>query len=391
MSEWSAPAELGALERRAWQVGGSAVAVSLGGAWLDLGRFLESYLVAWLLWVGVALGCMAILALHHLSRGAWGLMVRRVLEAAAQTLPLLGLLFLPVLLNLPALYSWARPEAAEDKLLVQKAPYLNEPFFIARAALFFLIWSLLAHLLVRWSRRQDIGLDEQSGLRLFRRMQLVSGPTLGIYALTATFASVDWIMSLDPHWYSSLFGIYFIGGHGVSALAFVVIVGLWLQRREPMSRALTPKHFHDYGKLLLAFVMLWAYFAVSQLLIIWSGNLAEETGWYLERVHGGWKYVTIALALFHFVLPFLLLLSRDLKRSAARLAGVAVLLLVMRWFDLYWQVAPVFHHGLSPHWLDLTLAVGLGGIWLGFLLRLLGRRPLLPENDPFLEEALGRA
>jgi hypothetical protein len=167
-------------------------------------------------------------------------------------------------------------------------------------------------------------------------------------------------MSLDPHWYSSLFGVYFLGGQAIAALAFVIPVALYLSRREPMSGAFKAVHFHDYGKLLLAFVMLWTYFALSQLLIIWSADLPEEITWYLERAQGGWKWISILLVLFHFLLPFLLLLSRDLKRNAQTLTRVAVLLLVMRWFDIYWLAAPSWQHGhLSFHWLDLATLVGV--------------------------------
>ena len=385
-SGWSPPADLAELERRAWMAGGAGLVLSALGALLDHAQFAQSYLVAWLLWTGVAFGCFAVMSLHHLSRGGWGLMIRRVLEAAAKTMPLMALLFVPVLLLLSDIYVWADPEAvAAEKYIAKKAGYLNPTFFTARFVGYFLILFGLAWLLCKLSLRQDATGDPS----LFRRMQRIAGPSLGIYVLVATLAAVDWIMSTDPLWYSSLFGVYFIGGHGVSAFAFVIPVALWLRGREPMSRAFTDRHFHDYGKLLFAFVMLWAYFAVSQLLIIWSGNLAEEVTWYVERVQGGWKLVGILLGVLHFALPFLLLLSRDLKRSARRLATVAVLLLVMRWVDLYWQVGPAFHHhGFAIHWLDLTTVVGLGGLWLATVFRLLGRHPLLPANDPYLAEAL---
>ncbi len=383
---YAPPEDLARLQSNAWLVGGAGAVLSLVGAWTDTARFLQSYLVAWLFLVGIALGCFGLMMLHHLSRGGWGLMIRRVLEAASRTLPFLGLAFLPVLLRLDHVYLWARPEAvAADELLAGKVAYLNQPFFIARTVFYFAVWSFFAWLLSRLSLRQDRTGDPA----LFRRMQALAGPAIGIYALTATFAAVDWIMSLDPHWFSSLFGIYFIGGHAVAAFAFVVPVALYLSAREPMSKLFRPIHFQDYGKLMLAFVMLWAYFALSQLLIIWSGNLTEEIGWYLERAHGGWKYVSIALALFHFALPFLLLLSRDLKRSSRRLAVVAAILLVMRWFDLYWQAAPVFSPGgLAFHWLDLATVVGLGGVWFALFVGQLRGRSLVPIHDPYLEEAL---
>jgi hypothetical protein len=220
-------------------------------------------------------------------------------------------------------------------------------------------------------------------------MKIVAAPGLAIYCVLATFASVDWLMSLDPHWYSSIFGVYFIVGQGLSALAFLIVMAVYLSQREPLNTAFKPLHFHDYGKLMLAFVMLWAYIALSQLLIIWSANLPEEVGWYLERSHGVWKYISILLALFHFLLPFVLLLSRDLKRDAKRLARVAVLVLVMRFVDLYWMAAPSFgHEGLSFHWLDLATVLGIGGVWFAVFIGELRRRPILPINDPYLEEAL---
>ncbi len=385
-SSWRAPAELGRLERRFWIIGGAGIVLSLLGALLDQAQAVQSYLVAWLLWTGVAFGSFAVMTLHHLSRGGWGLMVRRVLESAAKTLPLLAILFIPVLLGLPHIYRWADPEAvAASAKLQEKTHYLNVPFFTARFVAYFVVLGGLTWLICSRSLRQD----RTGEPRLARRMQNFAGPGLGIYVVISTLAAVDWIMSLDPLWYSTLFGIYFVGGHGVAAFAFVIPVALWLSRREPMSRALTQRHFHDYGKLLFAFVMLWAYFAVSQLLIIWSGNLAEEITWYVERIQGGWKIVGIVIAVLHFFLPFLLLLSRDLKRNAGRLAIVATLLLVMRWVDLYWQVGPAFHHdGFALHWLDLTTVVGLGGLWLATVFNLLGRHALIPVNDPNLEEAL---
>ncbi len=385
-SSWDAPAELGRLERRLWLVGGAGAALSILGAFFDRAQFVQSYLVSWLLWTGVAFGCFAVMALHHLSSGGWGLMIRRVLEAATRTIPLLGVVFIPIVLGLGHIYPWADPETiAAGRYVQQQTGYLQPSFFALRALGYFVILGGLGWLICRWSIRQD----RTGDAALYRKMRGLSGPSLGIYVLVVTLAAVDWIMSLDPLWYSSLFGVYFLGGQAVSAFAFVIPVALWLARREPMSRALTQRHFHDYGKLLFAFVMLWAYFAVSQLLIIWSGNLAEEVTWYLERVEGGWKFVGLLLAFLHFALPFLLLLSRDLKRDARRLAVVAILLLAMRWVDLYWQVGPAFHHdGFSLHWLDLATVAGLGGLWLATVLNLLGRHSLLPVHDPNLQEAL---
>lgn len=385
--DWQAPEALGAIQRWALLAAAVGIAGCVAGFFIDREQLLRSYLVGHLYWLGIALGCLAIGMLHHLSRGAWGLVVRRVLEAATRTLPALAVLFVPVLFGLSDLYVWARPDAvAADELLQHKQPYLNPGFFIGRTVFYFAAWILVAWLLNRMSLAQD----RTGEPRLARRMQVVSAPGLGLYALTATFASFDWLMSLDPHWYSTIYGVYFVGGHGLSAFAFLSVVALYLSRREPLSRALAPRHFHDYGKLMLAFVMLWAYFAFSQFLIIWSGNLPGEITFYLARLAGGWQWVGLALVVAHFALPFVLLLSRSLKRRGRTLAAVALLVLVMRWVDLHWQVAPVFAPGsITFHWLDPAAVLAVGGLWVALFARELGRRPLLPVNAPYLEEALG--
>ena len=383
---YAPPGQLAVFGRGAFVVGAAATAASLFGAFIDRGQFFRSYLVAFLYWLSIALGCSAIGMLHHLTRGGWGLMIRRVLEAASGTLPLVALFFVPLLFGLPDLYRWARPgEVRADALLRHQATYLNPPFFIARAALYFAIWCGFAWALGRLSARQDATGDPG----LPRRMQMIAAPGLVLYCLTATFASIDWLMSLDSRWFSTIYGVYFVGGHAVAGMAFAILVVLWLSARAPMSGAFRPIHFHDYGKLLLTFVVLWAYFAVSQLIIIWSGNLAEEITWYRGRLLGGWRGVSLALVLLHFALPFLLLLSREGKRNAGRLSAVAVLLLVMRWVDLHWLALP----SLSPdrpafHWLDAATAVALGGLWVGAFAGQLARRPLLPIRDPSLQEAL---
>ena len=388
-AEFAPPRDLAALERKAWIVGAVAALASLAGFFVDRGQFFRSYLVAWLFCLGIALGCYAIALLHQMSRGAWGVMIRRPLGAASRTFPFLLLGFAPIVLGLRELYSWALPDALDDPLIAHKSWWLNDQGFIVRGLIYFAIWMFFAWALNRMSRRQD----EIKSDKLFRRMQAVAAPALVLYVLTATAASVDWIMSLDPHWYSSLFGMMFVVGHGVAGFSFVILIALYLTRREPMSEHLRPRHFHDYGKLLLAFVMLWTYMQLSQLIIVWSGNLPEEVTFYINRTTGGWMYISLALVLLHFALPFALLLSRDLKRDARRLGLVAGLLLVMRWFDLYWLAAPAFahggeSHGLHLHWLDLTTVVGLGGLWFALYLRELGKRPLLPVFEPFLKEAL---
>ncbi|MGH9464520.1 MAG: hypothetical protein ACRD0X_02670 [Thermoanaerobaculia bacterium] len=383
------PAELAGLERRAWLAAAVGLAGAAGGFAVDRHHFFRAYLVAWLWVLGIALGCFAVALLHQLTRGAWGLMLRRSFGAATRTLPWLALLFVPVVLGLSDLYVWARPEAvAADPALQHKTWFLNRNGFILRAILYFAIWCAPMWLLNRLSLKQDARASD----RTFRAMQKIAAPALGLYCLTATLAAIDWLMSLDPHWYSSMYGLSFIGGHAVSAMAFGIVVAVYLAGREPMRELLQPRHFHDYGKLLLAFVMLWAYFQVSQLIIVWSGNLPEEVPYYLARTADGWRWLSLLLAVGHFGLPFLLLLSQDLKRDARRLVWVALLLLAMRWIDLYWQAAPALAHGEPasplPNWIDFSALLGVGGLWLALFLRQLARRPLLPSFEPYLKEAL---
>ena len=379
------PAGADRLQRTALITGAVALAVCVLGAFLSPDYFFRSWLVGWVYWVGVALGCLALSLLHHLTHGGWGIVLRRTMEAATRTLPGLLILGVPLLFGMQRLYPWARPEAANDHLLQAKEPYLNVPFYMVRFVLYFVIWGGLAFLLSRMSQRQDRGDDPG----ITRRMQIVSAPALAAYCLAVTFASVDWLMSLQPAWYSTIYGVYLMGSQGLSALAFLIAFGLWLSRREPMDRVLHPRLFHDYGKLMLAFVMLWAYFSFSQFLIIWSGNIPEEIHFYLERFHHGWGFVALALVIFHFALPFVLLLSRNLKRDAGRLVWVAGLMLVARWIDLLWQVEPSFERQTpAMYWMYLAAPIAIGGLWLAYFLRELRSRPMLPVNDPYLPEAL---
>jgi hypothetical protein len=385
---YSAPLEIEARRRPALLAGIVGLVVCALGFAFDREQFFRSYLVGYMFWLGVALGSMALAMVHHMSGGAWGMVVRRIFEASSRTLPLLAVLFLPIVLGMHELYPWTRAaHLAEDHVLQQKALYLNVPFFLIRALLYFAVWIALAAMLNRWSREQDEGDPAAT-----RKMQLMSGGGLVAYGLTITFASVDWVMSLNPHWYSTIFGFIFMGGQALAALAFTIAVAVLLSRRPPMNGVYNAGHFHDLGKLLLAFVMLWAYFAFSQYLIIYSGNLVEEIPYFTTRTMGGWQYVALLIIVFHFALPFALLLSRDLKRNATRLVTVAVGILVMRVVDLFFMVAPEFATaGFRLHWLDVAAPLAVGGIWLWLFLTQLSQRPLLPIRDPQLAEALESA
>jgi hypothetical protein len=350
---------------------------------------LQSYLIAYLFWIGVTVGSLALLMVQYLSGGAWGLVGRRVFEASTRNLPIMALLFIPIAIGLPTLYEWARPEAAADHILHEKAAYLNVPFFYVRAALYFVIWGVLAYLLNRWSHEQDQSAPRLPGPK-DGRLRVLSGPGLVLYVLTITFMSVDWIMSLEPHFTSTIFGILTLGGQGLSTLAFTILMLAWFGRARPLSSVIQPSHFHDFGKLMLAFVMLWAYFNVSQLIIIWSANLPEEIPWYLERLQGIWGPVAVVVLIGHFALPFSLLLSRDLKRKASTLSKVAIWVIVMRVVDLSWTIGPTFHGHSGPEmlWQHAGAVVAMGGIWLVFFARALAGRALVPAHDPYFKDAV---
>ncbi len=386
------PPRIDTLNRGALVAAGLGVLGCLVGLATNPDQFFRSYLFAFLFWVGIAVGSLGLGMIHHLTGGRWGMVIRRILEAASRTFPVLAVLFLPIALGLPRLYPWAQPATvAADEVLRHKSAYLNIPFFLARAAFFFAVWSLFAHVMSRWTRAIDEGADHESTSRHLRSL---SGGGLVAMALTITFASVDWAMSLSPHWFSTVYGMLFMVGEVLSALAFVVVLMAGFHDERPFSGLVRREEIHDLGKLLLAFVMLWAYLNLSQFLITWSANLAEEIPWYMKRLQGGWQFVGLALVLFHFALPFLLLLSRDLKRNATLLGTVAAVILFFRVIDLYWLVAPETSGGhgqlphLSVHWLDAAALVGVGGIWLFFFTRGLLSRALLPTGEPEIRELL---
>ncbi len=379
--------EVARLQRRALVVGLVGLAAAGLGAAIDTEQFFRSWLIGFLFCLGLALGSLALLMLQHLSGGQWGLVARRVFEASSRTLPVVALMFIPLLFGLDDLFRWARPgDVQGDPVLTAKAPYLNVRFFIARAVIYFLVWIACSSLLNRWSAQQDAGTASTPADSV--RFRAVSAPGLLAYVLTMTFASVDWIMSLDPHWYSTIFGLLTVAGQGLVSLAFTIAVLAMILPSGALGEWVGARHFHDLGKLLLAFVMLWAYLAFSQFLIIWSGNLPEEIPWYLERMRGGWGVLALLLVFGHFALPFALLLSRDLKRHAGLLSKVALVVIGMRLVDLIWLVAPTAdRHGFPVHWMDIAIPAGLIGAWLFVFARQLRSRAVLPVNDPYFKEA----
>jgi hypothetical protein len=400
-TNYAPPAEIKRYETLGFGIGligliGWVISLAVGGQLAD--NLFRSYLIGYVFWVGISIGCLGLLQIQYLTGAGWGLVIRRLLEAGAHTFWMMLVLFIPIIGGLGRLYEWVHPEQAEEEvrhIIEHKSPYLNPTFFTIRVLLYFAIWIGLSYFLRKWSKHQDDAADMSS----LQRSQNLSGPGFVIFALAVTFSAFDWVMSLDAAWFSTIFGLLTLAGQGVLTIAFLILVCTTLHQHKPMSSVLIPKHFHDLGKLQLTMVMVWAYFSFSQLLIIWAGNLPEEIPWYIERFTPKtiWWFVGLGLILFHFMMPFLLLLSRDLKRDARRLKFVAILLILMRFIDLMWVIAPEFEsrHSAGGHgsrWVFYTscalATIGLGGVWLGWFFVQLRKRALLPYNDPQLAEAL---
>jgi hypothetical protein len=375
-----APPGLRRARGRALAVGLAGAAACVVGAIVNPTQFFHSYLMAFMFWLGVSLGSLVVVMMQYLTGGAWSFIMRRPLEAASRVLPLLALLFVPILFGLHDLYPWTLPAVrAVDANIRAKALYLNVPFFVVRAIVYFAAWLTLAYLVNRWSREQDRTGDPG----LLRKLGRLSGPGLVVYAFTITFASIDWVMSLEPHWYSTIFGMIFMAGQGLSALAFATLVVVQLSNARPVSDLVRVTTMRDVGNMVLAFVMLWAYTSFSQLLLIWAANLPEEIPWYLHRLGPGWQWIALALAVFHFFVPFVLLLIRRSKRVLTTLRAVVITLLFMRLVDLFWMVGPETYQGrFVVSWQDFATTIAIGGLFVAVFTWQLASRPLLPLRDP---------
>ena len=376
--------------RRSLIIGVIAGGIAIAGAVFQPAVFFRGYLLSFMAWLGIALGSMAILMLRHLTKGGWGMIIRRILGAAMRTLPLLALLFIPLLFALPRLYPWARPLGdVPDKNLRQHLQnithsYLNAHGFIIRAIIYFAIWSTLIYLLTKWSKEQDRPpLRDNSA-----RFKVLSGPGIILYGFTISFAAIDWTMSLDPSWISTIYPLIILIGEVLSALCFAVVIERILFRYRPMSELLKPEYVHDHGKFMLTFIMVWAYFSFSQWLIIWAGNLPEEITWYTKRLGGGWGWIGLFLVLFHFAVPFAILLSRPFKRDVTKLVWLAMWLMLMRYLDLFWVIEPNFSKTITVTWADIIVPVAMGGLWLAYFCRNLASMPLVPAYDAFASEVL---
>ena len=368
------------VQRSVLFVGLLALVISLAGLFMDPAHFWQSYLFAFIFWSGLALGCLGIFFLHNVVGGNWGVAIRRLVESGVQTLPLILVFAIPLFFALGTLYKWTDAGyRAEHFATGHKAAYLNPTWFIIRTLLYFAIWLFSGLRILKMANEHDRTGDPA----LFRRIKARSAPALLVFVVTTTLAFIDWIMSLEPDWYSTIYGWMFTVGEVLLTFSFLVAVLVLLSKREPFASFLTRQHYHDIGNLMLAFTMLWAYMSFSQFLIIWAENLPDEIPWYVRRFSGGWGYIAWTIAIFHFFVPFFLLLLRFVKKNPTRLRTLAVWIIIMHILDVFWIVGPAFRQrGLEVYWTDLVALIGLGGVWLAFFIYNLKARPLLASRDP---------
>jgi len=360
----------------------ASVGLGLTAGWP---RFFQSYLVSFAFFLSLSVGALFFVMLQHLVRAGWSVVVRRLAESLAMNIPALAVAFLPILLALPMIYLWATPEGMANPLIAAKRGYLNTVFFIVRWVVFFGLWSLLAWFFWRNSTSQDLTGDVAHN----RRMEKLSAPAMVFFALTLNFAAFDLLMSLDPTWFSTIFGVYYFSGGIVGFFACLSLLTILLQRGGKLRGVVTDEHYHDLGKLVFGFTVFWAYIAFSQFMLIWYANIPEETNWFSHRVHGPWQGVAWLLLFGHFWIPFFYLLPRFVKRRPKLFGPMAAWVLLMCYVDLYWLVLPQSSPDRIPlHPMDVTLPIGMGGLWLALAAHRLGKRSLVPVRDPRLPESL---
>jgi hypothetical protein len=386
--DYRAPDSVARLQQRAFLVGGIALILALFGWRSSPDKFYQSYLMSYMLVLGFALGSLGLVMLQHLTSGHWGILIRRPAESATRTIPLLLLLFVPIYLGMKTLYfRWLDPaETAKAPLSAMQQRYLTSQNFLIRAAMYFGVLLLLMLIFNSWSRRQDVDREDRM---LRRRLKMLAGPGIILYVFVMSFAAIDWVMSISPHWASTIYGFLFVAGQLISSLSLMIAVVVMLASTEPFTSILKPRHLHDLAKLLFAFNMLWAYFGFSQLLIIWAGNQPEEITFFRSRLYGSWGVVAVIVLIFHFFVPFFVLLPQDVKRSTRWMPRIALWMIFMRLVDLFWLTRPEFSlGGVQFTWLDLVVPIALIGLWLGFFAWNLQREPLLPLGEPKLAEVI---
>lgn len=396
LDNYQAPADLNRWRTLALGVGGIALIAWAVGLFFNTEQALLSWLLGFIFWTGIAIGCLGVLMLQYLTGGAWGVVIRRVLEAGTRTLPVLVVLFIPLAIGVytRSFFEWTHL-TTEDHVMAQRGVFMTPWFWVVRSAIYFVLWGVMIQLLNKWSAQQDKTLTVEESRLVLEKASRFSGPTMVVYCLVVTFAAVDWMLELDSHWFSTIWGLLFVAGWALSCFCFVVAVMAYLSDKAPMDRVLGKRHFHDLGKLVLALVMVWAYFNFAQFLVIWAANIPEETGWLLTRMKGGWGYIGVGLILFHFAFPFLVLLQQDFKRRAKWIAMIAIFILIMRLVDMFYLIGPsnrvsgaMEQGAFFVSWMDIVAPIAVGGIWLWWFFGELLKRPMVPLKDPYFEGAI---
>lgn len=372
-------------------IGIALLAVSAVGWSIDPAQFYFSYLVGWAFCLSIAIGALFFVLIQHLTKARWSVVVRRISESLTWTFPLLALLSIPIFLGMHDLYHWTHEDLYDpadshyDPILAGKRSYLNTPFFLARIAFYFIVWCSVSYRLYSLSVREDL----TGAVDIKAKQRKVSAIGLPLLALTTAFGSYDILMSVDPHWFSTIFGVYFFAASFWTVHALIALIAILLQRSVGLQKIVTAEHYQDLGKMMFGFTVFWAYIAFSQYMLIWYGNLPEETIWYRHRLEHGWEAYSAALLIAHFIIPFWVLVSRGAKRKKAILAVMAVWFLVMNWFDMHWLVMPVHSADHAAiHWLSLSCWLGLFGVVFGSVMYRLRRHSLVPQNDPYLSSSL---
>lgn len=378
--------EGGKVGQIALTVGVVGLALAAIGFFTDREHFFFAYLTAFTFWVTISLGALFFTMLQHLTGASWSIVLRRIAENLMAPLPWMFLLFIPILFGMHDLYHWSHADVvANDALLQKKAGYLNTTFFSIRAVIYFLVWSGLAHLLYKTSISQDSGHREEH----WKKMKAISAPGMIIFAITTTLAGFDWLMSLEPHWYSTIFGVYFFCGGLWAVLAVLALMMSFLQKQGILKSEITVEHYHDVGKLMFAFTIFWTYIGFSQYFLQWYANIPEETIWYLDRWVGSWKAVSMIILFGHFVLPFTVLIFRGVKRSPKLLFILGFYFLAMHWVDHYWMAFPTLYaDGAHFSWIDIATVAGIGGVFVWAFWSKLVKNPIIPVADPKLGESL---
>jgi hypothetical protein len=372
--------------RNALIVGLAGLVLAAVGSAVDTPRFFNAYLMAFTFWMTLSLGSLFFVMLHHLVGATWSIVIRRLAESLMATIPYMAILFIPILFGLHHIYSWSHADVmATDALLQKKEAFLNVPFFVIRAIVYFFIWSALAHLLYKYSLQQD----SKPSTELTQKMKVVSAPGMILFAVTTTLAGYDWLMSLEPHWYSTIYGVYFFAGGLVAIISLMTLLAAWLQSKGLLRGTITVEHYHDLGKLMFAFIIFWTYIGFSQYFLIWYGNIPEETVWYLQRWEGSWKAISMIILFGHFVIPFTVLLFRFTKRTLTPLLIMAAWIVLMHWVDHYWLVYPTFSpKGASFTWIEPAATIGIGGIFFWAFWSRFSSKALVPVGDPKLASSI---